>query len=214
MMIIGCLHTAQSNATLFDKTLSMLGDRDKDIAQVRLEHHVMPRLLDAALDEGGVSLALAHHVAGILADIARQSDYVLLTCSTLGPVADQRDPRITRPCTRIDRALAGECSHRGGTYKVLATVETTLIPTRMIFGGTISVELIPDAWAQFQAGDLDGYYQTIARAADLVLADGSDFVALAQASMAPAAELSARSNNILTSPRASLIQAIDHLRRG
>jgi len=208
-MIIGCLQTAQSNANLFDQNLMALGRTGLDIGQIKLVHHVMPRLLDAAIFDGGLTLALAHHVAGILADIARDCDFVLLTCSTLGPAADQGDLRITKPCLRIDRALSDTCRQRGGHYKVLAAIDATLIPTQMLFGPSISVELVADAWAQFQAGDLDQYYQTIARAADRALADGWDYVALAQASMAPAADLCSEPQNILTSPRAGLLLAIN-----
>ena len=63
------------------------------------------------------------------------------------------------------------------------------------------------AWATFLSGDLDGYVHAIAGAANLAAAD---VVALAQASMTPAAALARRP--VLTSPAASFKAAISAAR--
>ena len=61
------------------------------------------------------------------------------------------------------------------------------------------VELVPGAWDRFRAGDTEGYLDAIARHADDGGRRGFTTIALAQASMAPAAE---RCRNVrpLTSP--------------
>ncbi len=72
-----------------------------------------------------------------------------------------------------------------------------LVPERS--GARVTIRLVPGAWALFHAGDHAGYAELIARDAE---ASRADVVALAQASMAPAARLTARP--VLTVPAAAL----------
>jgi hypothetical protein len=66
-----------------------------------------------------------------------------------------------------------------------------------------------EAWAEFEAGDLDGYHASIARHVRGLAAD-FDVVVLAQASMAPvAALLHDLAIPVLTSPRLAVLRAVE-----
>lgn len=67
--------------------------------------------------------------------------------------------------------------------------------------------LVPGAWALFKAGRFREYHELIAEFADREFVEGADAVALAQASMAGAANLTKRGPP-LTSPSASLSQIL------
>lgn len=199
-MRILCLHSAASNIPIFDEAAP---------DGAALSHLVRADLLEAAEARGGADEAILAATAAALAEAMAEScaAAALLTCSTLGPAA----PRAG--ALRVDDALAREAAAAaagGGAIEALCAVETTLAPTRALFeraaretGARVAVRLVPDAWARFRAGDADGYAALIAQAAG---ESAADVVALAQASMAPAAERIARP--VLTSPGAGLAAAL------
>ena len=78
------------------------------------------------------------------------------------------------------------------------------MPAAGASGAAVDVILIEGALGHFQDGDLETYYDMIAAAAD---AAEADIVALAQASMAPAASRIRRA--ALTSPGAGLSAVIE-----
>jgi hypothetical protein len=97
---------------------------------------------------------------------------------------------------------------------VLCTVAATLEPTEALFAkagastrATLSMTLVADAWEARKAGDVATYHALIATAADAAFAAGARVVALAQASMAPAAAL-CRGQAPLTSPAIGLAAAM------
>ncbi len=195
-MRIACLHTAASNVVLFEAARP---------DGVRLSHAVRPDLLAAAEAEG-LTPAIAAATAEALGALAKDegTDAVLLTCSTLGPAAEAAG------ALRADAALAEAASAGGGTVEVLCAAPSTLTVTAELFGAAagrtgarVTVRLVPGAWGLFHAGDQAGYAALIARDAE---ASRADVVALAQASMAPAAQLTARP--VLTCPEAALAAAL------
>jgi hypothetical protein len=97
----------------------------------------------------------------------------------------------------------------GGRIVVVAAVESTLGPTRDLLESVaaargsdvpIEVRLIDGAWERFEAGDREGYVAAIAGALPGLAADAGVIV-LAQASMAPAAEMVDVGVPVLSSPR-------------
>jgi hypothetical protein len=202
--LVACLHTAASNVAVLDAAAAPLG--------VGLRHAVREDLLARAETAGGLTVDIAAATQVALASLAAAADVVLLTCSTLGPAAEGLQVRA--PVLRIDAALAEQAVAKGGRVVALCAVETTMAPSQALFaraaaatGATISVELVPDAWAAFRAGDIARYHVLVAAAADRAFAAGADTVALAQASMAGAAAL-AKTVMPLTSPAAGLAAAI------
>ena len=210
MQRVACLHTAESNIQVSDDALGKSG-----LTGVVLRHAVRADLLAAAEQAGGLTPMISRQTGRVLRELCNEADAVLLTCSTLGPAAEAVAPNAAAPILRVDAALAADAVKDGGRVAVLCTVETTMEPTRLLFeraaqatGAKIAMHLVPGAWEVFKAGDRDRYLGMIARAADDAAAAGATQVALAQASMADAADLAASRQRPLTSPTAGLMAAV------
>ena len=187
MRFVACLHTAESNIALFEAVKP---------ASIILNHTARAELLREAEAAGGMTGPIATRTRDALA--ALSGDAVLLTCSTLGPAAKP-------PAQRVDAALAEAATRQGGWVVVLVALQTTLAPTRAIFAegaerqdATVEICMVPDAWAAFRAGDLARYHALVAAAA---AAEGAAQVALAQASLAPAAALFSARRPLTNEPR-------------
>ena len=172
MPVIACLHTADSNAAVFDAALA-----DAGVPGAKLRHLVRPGLLRAAEAAGGPTPDILRAAADELQGLARGADAVLLTCSTLGPAASLALAAV--PVLRVDAALAEEAVRGGGVVVVLCATATTLEPTRALFeaaargtGARVAVRLVHGAWTAFLAGDQDGYWALVAQAADAAAAGG------------------------------------------
>lgn len=179
-LTLACLHTADSNAILFEAAAAALPG-----GALTLTHQVRPELLrdptPGTLEEA----------ASLLRELARSADAVLLTCSTIGAAA-ARAQDAARPVLRADAALAEAATRRGGLVEVLYATPSTEGPTRAIFeaaaartGAVVRLHLVEGAWPLFLAGETEAYHAAIARAARHL----PGRVALAQASMAGAAAL-------------------------
>jgi hypothetical protein len=195
---IACLHTAASNAALFD---AAAGDG------VALRHALREDLLRDAEAAGGLTPGIQARATQELRDLEGQADAVLLTCSTIGPAIAGTD------ALRADAALAEAAMRDGGHVAVLCAVETTLGPTGAIFGeaagrhgATMELRLVPGAWAAFRGGDPARYRAIIREAAEAALAEGADRVALGQVSMTGA---EAGNPRILAAPAIAIAAACE-----
>ena len=211
MLRIACLHTAESNIDVFESALRELGR-----SGVALRHKVRADLLAAAEEAGGLTSSISAETGEALRALCDDADVVLLTCSTLGAAAEAAAATAPVPILRVDVALARESVRNGGKVTVLCAVETTIEPTRLLFeraaratGAEIAMRLVPDAWQAFRSGDRCRYLALIAEAADEASRNGAAQVALAQASMAAAADLVSARQRPLSSPMAGLAAAIE-----
>ncbi|MGB3124790.1 MAG: aspartate/glutamate racemase family protein [Pseudomonas sp.] len=212
-MRITCLHTAASNIAVFEAAAKALG-----IAPDTLRHEVRADLLAAAELAGGLTEGITQSTVAVLLALEPHADAVLLTCSTLGPAVESIARTSRVPILRTDEALAFAAVQADGNVVVLCAVETTLEPTSTLFhraalraGTRVDVQLVPGAWEQFKAGDIDGYLATIAQAADRAYVEGASIVALAQASMGEAAALVTAGPPPLTSATSGLRAAMKAL---
>ncbi len=214
-MRIACLHTADSNIAVFEAAARQLG-----LVDGALHHDVRADLLATAEQAGMVTPEIAAQTAEALVRLSNGADAVILTCSTLGPVAETAACESAIPISRADAALAQRAVSAGGRVVVLCAVETTVPPTTQLFTeeakGTpaceIDVRLVAGAWALFKAGDLAGYHAAIAAAADQAYVEGATVVALAQSSMAGAALLVKSGRTPLTGPETALATAVAAIR--
>jgi len=214
-MKIACLHTADSNIAVFNQAAALL-----DIPEGVLQHHVHADLLAAVMQAGGLTEEITAETAAVLSLLQQQAQAVLLTCSSLGPALDGMASQSETPLFRVDRALAQETARRGGDIVVLCTASSTLTPTRELFmeyvtlaDTRLQVRLVEGAWSQLQAGDMDGYLQTVANAVTDIYQQEDATVALAQASMAPVTRYFPTSRQPLTSPTAGLEAVWEYLQR-
>lgn len=146
----------------------------------------------------------------------RQADVILSACSTVGEFAEEAGQLLDIPVLRIDSAMARMAVCAGGAIAVLATLSTTLEPTRRLLERTaralgkdctITPTCIPGAYDALMAGNQKLHDSRIAAAIQAALAH-SDTVVLAQASMARAAAGFPKEDldRILTSPESGIAQ--------
>jgi hypothetical protein len=206
-MTIACLHTAASNIALFDHAAHSLA-----LPPHTLSHIVMPHLLAEAERSGGMTQEQQQRLTQLLHSMGPWFDAIVITCSTLGPVADAFQPKSTGcPVYRADRMLADHLHQIAGPALVLCAAESTLAATRLLFcPPTLPAEkqpqvvLIPDAWAAFKAGEHDRYHALIADAVKQGREQGAQHVALAQVSMAAAVTRLPERERPLTIPQLAL----------
>lgn len=210
-MTIACLHTAASNIAIFDQAAASLG-----MAPGALSHLVMPHLLAEAELSGGMTGEQQARLTALLHSLTPWFDTILITCSTLGAVADNfQNPANDCAVWRTDGMLAEEVHLRAGKSVVLCAAESTLASTTALFcppardGNQPEVRLIPDAWATYKAGDQLGYRRLIKEAVELARQQGAAQVALAQVSMAIAAQDFSEDQRPLTSPQLALQRCLN-----
>lgn len=197
-------HTAESNIAIFETAAKAAGETRQ------MNHVLRDDLLKAAEAAGGLTEVVRADCRAAMQEHA--GGPVVCTCSTIGPAADDR-AAAGQDIRRVDRALAEVALNKGNRIAVLYAVSTTEGPTRRLFedvaretgaDARIDMILVDGAWDLFRSGDPDGYFARIAEVAD-GLNQGYDVIALAQASMAPAAERCRR--QVLTSPAAVFASA-------
>ncbi|MEU4732198.1 aspartate/glutamate racemase family protein [Streptomyces sp. NPDC023588] len=193
------LHTSPAHVPVFDAL------RDRHHPGAVLRHLVAVELLDRARAHGPESVAPA--LLELLA--AAGPGRVLVTCSTIGAIAESLAPALGAPVLRVDRPMAAAAVRTGARIAVLATVESTLAPTRELLaeeaGGrpvSIRTHVVAGAWERFEAGDTAGYLARVAAAAEGVT--DADVIVLAQASMAGVADLVTGRIPVLSSPAPGL----------
>lgn len=122
---------------------------------------------------------------------------VLVTCSTLSRCVAQIPLAGRPPIVAIDEALADAIVSYQGSIVVLATNPTTVEPTRQTLAarepvssgrGIAAIHVIEGAFAALQRGDMKTHDELVAASVKEYLYR-YDRVALAQASMARAAEV-------------------------
>jgi hypothetical protein len=202
VMRISFLHTAQVHVATFDGIFAELG------SDAQLVHRVEPELLARARAHGLESVRA--DTMDALSDLA-SADAVICTCSTLGPLADIFSQDV-KHVFRIDRPVMEEACRIGGRILVAICLESTREPTFALLeqcaaqlGKNIDAEihLCDAAWPFFEAGDIDGFANSISRSVGerLGTPGGSDCIVLAQASMRVAAsKLEDVGIPVLTSP--------------
>ncbi|MEU3275873.1 aspartate/glutamate racemase family protein [Streptomyces antibioticus] len=201
--MLALLHTSAVHIPVFDAL------RDDTHPGLELRHHVDEGLLSRAREHGPDTVA--DEVRGVLARVAAGgARAVLCTCSTIGAAAEAAGAVVGVPVVRVDRPMAAAAVAAGSRIVVLATVESTVAPTTELIEeeagragrcpATVRTVLVPGAFERFAAGDGEGYVRLVAAAADAVTSADADVIVLAQASMAPARELTTTSVPVLSSP--------------
>ncbi|WP_409061084.1 aspartate/glutamate racemase family protein [Streptomyces sp. SYP-A7185] len=206
---LALLHTSPVHVPVFEAL------RDQDHPGLALRHLVHADLLARARAEGPD--AVADGIQELLERaVAEGASAVLCTCSTIGAVAEDRAAAVGVPVVRVDRPMAAAAVAAGRAVAVVATLESTLGPTRALVeeeaaraGRPVDVTtvLVDGAWERFEAGDADGHVRLIAEAVDAL--DGVDSVVLAQASMADAADRVTLPVPVVASPRLGLSAAVE-----
>lgn len=209
------LHTAESNIAVFDALWKELAP------DIDVRHLVAEDILESARGSGYSASGFSRRVSEIYETLGSQFEFVLCTCSTIGEIAERESKRFPFPVLRVDRPMAERALQIGTRIAVLATLISTLEPTRDLLKNVahrthasvqITDVLIPGAWPLMESGNVAAYAEAIAAEIDIA-ARSNDVIVLAQASMAVAAEL--RPNcpvPVLSSPRMGFETAVSQYR--
>lgn len=189
-MKISFLHTMETNEAVFGLAALNAGWPSDRI------RHVVRADLRQAMEQQSRSSGDAHNlVHETLRALASEADAIIVTCATLGPAVDTIEASSCR-IIRSDAALAEAASRAGKKLAVLCAVESTIAPNRTLFeryaaatGASVTVQLIPGAWALYQAGKHAECMSACAQAAIQAHSDGYDVVAYAHPWMAGAENL-------------------------
>ncbi len=222
MAKIGFLHTSPVHVPTFAALMKPA------LAEDEILYRVDEQLLAYAMEHGSDS-HVVERVDGYLRDLqARGCEEVVCTCSTLGPIAEEMQLDGMR-ISRIDRPMAADAVRRGHVILMVAAIRSTLLPTRELILDESEKQrkpiqivdlIVESAWPHFLAGDLEAYYQTIAQEIEAFLSDKTrcnaklnpDVIVIAQASMAPAADLLNHLDQpVLTSPKLCAEAVINNL---
>jgi Asp/Glu/hydantoin racemase len=213
---IAVLHTS----LLFVSPDSVINEYLAELApDAKVLHFVDSDVLAAVVRDGEVSPASTQRMLH-LAQAAESAgaDVIFSACSSVGPAIDVARRLVSVPIVKIDDAMAASAVETADAIGVLATVPTTLPPTRALVeekaraaGRDITVRerLCEGAFSVLMSGDRyrhDGMVLDGARA----LAKEVDVIVLAQASMARLAPAIAEAvgKPVLSSPRSGTQDAV------
>lgn len=214
-LTLGLLHTSSVNRDRFDRLLKELAP--PGIAWI---HVVREELLREAMDDVPEARQMAM-IGATLAELhANGAGQVLCSCSSIGRLAELAGSRLSLPTLRVDRPMAERAVAAGRDILVVACLASTLVPTTALLrdvaaaaGRPVDIQtmFLPSLWRLFQEGDEAGFARSVAEAIlDSPLT--ANAVVLAQASMAPAADLlSGLAMPVLSSPRLGIDAALARL---
>lgn len=213
---IAFLHTSPVHIETFERLV-----RATD-PTLEVEHIVAQNLLAEAQRLGSNNPTVIGHVQDAMTRSASNgASIVICTCSTIGAAAERTPRSKSLVFGRIDRAMADRAVELGPRILIVAALESTLGPTVELVQESaaslrVSVSLnqlfVSGAWLHFLNGNHHAYIESIA-AAVRTATDAIDVVVLAQASMAPAADLLTDLNvEVLSSPMLGVQSALATLR--
>jgi Asp/Glu/hydantoin racemase len=150
-------------------------------------------LLRLTIKENALSPKTARRVTGYVSSaIDAGADAILVTCSSIGPAIDAYQSFCPVPLVRVDIGMADEAIRRNGRIGILATLKTTLDPTRDLLmnranainrSASITHRVCTDAFICLSAGD-NAAHDAIIREEIIAMSEEVDIIVLAQASMA------------------------------
>jgi Asp/Glu/hydantoin racemase len=213
---IAVLHTS----LLFINPDSVINEYLAELApDAKVLHFVDSDVLAAVVRDGEVSPASTQRMVH-LAQAAESAgaDVIFSACSSVGPAIDVARRLVSVPIVKIDDAMTASAVETADAIGVLATVPTTLPPTRSLVeekarvaGRDITVQerLCEGAFSVLMSGDRDRHDAMVLDGAR-ALATQVDAIVLAQASMARLAPAIAEAvgKPVLSSPRSGAEDAV------
>lgn len=188
---LGLLHTSATLVPVFQKLL-----RER-LPEVDAFHISDDSLIADVIRRGELTPHNSRRVADHIASAeAAGADYILVTCSSIGPAVEAAAPFIGVPVLRVDRPMAERAVASGDRIGVAATLPTTLRPTVDLItrcgaaagrSPQVEAKICEGAFEALMQGDAQRHDDLVAEALKKLIAE-SDVVVLAQASMARVVE--------------------------
>ena len=186
---LGLIHTSATLVPVFQALL------DKYLAEKQLkifnisDDSLIKNTIERGVLTPDTSRRVINHVAS--AEEAG-ADYILVTCSSIGPAVEIAAALTNVPVLRVDQPMADQAVQMGTKIGVVATLPTTLEPTsdlvrrRAIVAGKeieLASRLCEGAFDALMGGKPEVHDEMVATALK-ELAQQVDVILLAQASMA------------------------------
>ncbi|MGC4235012.1 MAG: aspartate/glutamate racemase family protein [Niabella sp.] len=184
---LGLVHTSATLVPVFDELCK------KYLPGVKVFNIVDDSLIKNTIACGELTPQTSKRVVGYAASAEEAgADYIMFTCSSIGPAVETAATLSGVPVLRVDQPMADKAVTIGKKIGVIATLSTTLEPTcdlvkrRAIAAGK-EIELISrlcdGAFEALMSGDAQTH-DTIVATALKQLSTEADVIVLAQASMA------------------------------
>jgi Asp/Glu/hydantoin racemase len=188
---LGLIHTSATLVPMFQQLCQA------KLPEVATFNIVDDSLIKDVIAAGGLTPRVARRVAGyVSAAQDAGADLILVTCSSIGQAVEAAAPFVDVPVIRVDRPMANAAVGAGPRIGVVATLATTLRPTADLIRRSAAeagrpVELVTrlceGAFEALMRGDTATHDESV-RATLAELAQKTDVIVLAQASMARIAE--------------------------
>lgn len=188
---LGLLHTSATLVPIFEQLC-----REK-LPGISVFNLVDDSLIKDVIASGRLRPQTARRVAQhIAAAEDAGADFIMVTCSSIGPAAETAAGFASVPVLRVDQPMADHAVRTARRIGVVATLPTTLEPTVDLIrrrAAAISKEveltarLCEGAFDALMSGDAATHDARVAAALDELLSE-VDVIALAQASMARVVE--------------------------
>jgi len=207
------IHTSGMMIPVFAELCSEL------LPGVEIVHMVDESLLKDIIRDKGLSKSTARRVVGhILSAEQAGTDFIMVTCSSIGPAAELGRELVDAPVMRVDEPMAALAVAKGSHIGVVATLASTLNPTADLIRSKAKAEardvrvtpkLCEGAFQAVITGDAATHDRIVASGIQCLIPQ-VDVIVLAQASMARVVKTLPEASitiPILASPRL----AIEHL---
>lgn len=187
MKKLGLIHTSATLVPVFAQLCKA------KLPNVEVFNIADDSLVKGIMAAGSLTAQISRRVAGYLesAELAG-ADYILVTCSSIGPAVEAAAKLIGVPVLRVDQPMADQAVQTGKRIGVIATLRTTLEPTADLIqrraakaGKKIELtsRLCEGAFDALMSGEAAKHDAMVA-AALKELSRQVDVIVLAQASMA------------------------------
>lgn len=184
---LGLVHTS---ATLVPVFAALCKEKLPNVETFNISDDSLVKGIIAA---GSLTAQISRRVADYLesAELAG-ADYIMVTCSSIGPAVEAGAKLIGVPVLRVDQPMADKAVQTGKKIGVIATLKTTLEPTADLIqrraakaGKQIELtsKLCEGAFDALMSGD-GAKHDSLVSAALKELSTKVDVIVLAQASMA------------------------------
>ena len=184
---LGLVHTSATLVPVFAQLCK------EKLANVESFNIVDDSLVKGIMAAGSLTAQISRRVAGYLesAELAG-ADYILVTCSSIGPAVEAGAKAIGVPVLRVDQPMADKAVAAGKNIGVVATLRSTLEPTADLISRraanagkeiAITSKLCEGAFDALMSGD-GAKHDAIVAAALKDLSKQVEVIVLAQASMA------------------------------
>ncbi|MGH7992531.1 MAG: aspartate/glutamate racemase family protein [Limisphaerales bacterium] len=184
---LGLVHTSATLVPVFAQLCKA------KLPQVEVFNIADDSLVKGIMAAGSLTAQISRRVAGYLesAELAG-ADYILVTCSSIGPAVEAAAKLMGVPVLRVDQPMADKAVQMGKRIGVIATLQTTLEPTADLVqrraqaaGKEVQIKsrLCEGAFDALMGGD-GAKHDALVAGALRELSQQVDVIVLAQASMA------------------------------